>query len=303
MNQILATNEESGLQNDGMKPITRFFAIVAIVFALALAGVGIYRLCTRPTNKDFPKPIMSYEQNGSSINLKIGGEIGISKVIYAWGDGSETIVVADGRKDFNFDVEIPQGDSVLKTRVVDVQGNKTSFADVNVSFSSGKDGDKPKISIDSENGKLSIVAVDETEMDYLLYQWEGEEEVKVTANEEDKTTIKQIVNVEKGSKQLTITAVDKAGNRLVRKTKVVGSNGPTIKASIVDNNFVVKVTAETKLTDIQYTLNDETKKVENLPKDAKEFEFKVPLKEGSNYLKINAYEGSVMSEYKCKKTK
>ena len=46
------------------------------------------------------------------------------------------------------------------------------------------------------------------------------------------------------------------------------------------------------------TLNEKVNKVEGIPQDAKEFEFKVPLEDGVNYLKINAYENGLMTEYK-----
>ena len=304
MNQILVTNDEKGLGNSSLKPIVRFFAVVAIVFALVLIGEGAFNLYrSLGTNKDYAKPELKLEKNGSSMNVKVDGEIGINQVIYAWGSGDETVVNASGRKNLNCDIEIPQGDNTLKTKIVDVEGNKTKFEDVSVTFSENEDSKKPVISIEKVDGKLSVTALDETELDYFSYKWEDADEVKVTPSEEDKKMVKQILEVQKGTKQLTLVAVDKAGNKQTMNRKVIGSNGPTIKASIADNSFVVKVTAESAITEIQYTLNEETSKVENIPAGAKEFEFKVPLKEGANYLKINAYENGIMSEYKCKKTK
>ena len=50
-------------------------------------------------------------------------------------------------------------------------------------------------------------------------------------------------------------------------------------------------------------MNDEEHTVEGIPQGAKEYEFKVPLKDGvTNYLKIDAYENDLLTEYKCKKT-
>ena len=98
-------------------------------------------------------------------------------------------------------------------------------------------------------------------------------------------------------------AVDKAGNKQTVTKKIIGSNGPTISASLDGDNFVIKVTDEFGITKIEYTHNDEQKTVEGIPENAKEFEFRVPLKDGVNLLKINAYENGIMTEYKCKKTK
>ena len=162
---------------------------------------------------------------------------------------------------------------------------------------------KPVISIENENGKLTITAKDETELDYFSYQWEGSDEVRVYPTEEDKTMVKQELEVKQGSTKLALTAVDKSGNKETSSKKIIGSNGPTIKASISEGNFVVKVSDEFGITKIEYTHNQEEHTVEGIPQNAKEYEFKVPLKDGDNYLKINAYENGIMTEYKCKKTK
>ena len=173
----------------------------------------------------------------------------------------------------------------------------------NVIEDGNKDKSKPVISIENSNGKLLVTAKDETEIAYFSYQWEGSEEQKVSPSEEDKTTVKQEIEVQKGTQKLTLTAVDTAGNIETTTKKIIGSNGPEIKASLSDGNIVVKVTDEFGITKIEYTHNEEEHTVEGIPENAKEFEFKVPLKDGDNYLKINAYENSIMTEYKCKKTR
>lgn len=179
--------------------------------------------------------------------------------------------------------------------------NKTNTS--NQAEDGNKDKSKPVISIENANGKLLVTAKDETEISYLSYQWEGAEEKKFNPSEEDKTTVKQEIEVQKGTQKLTLTAVDAAGNIETTTKKIIGSNGPEIKASLSGGNIVVKVTDEFGITKIVYTHNEEEHTVEGIPANAKEFEFKVPLKDGDNYLKINAYENSIMTEYKCKKTR
>ena len=304
MNQILVTNDENMGTKNNINPIIRFFAVVAIVFALVLVGEGAFNLYNNHANKkEYAKPELAYEKNGSSINMKVNGEIGINKIIYSWGNGNETVRKAEGKKNINFDIEIPQGDNILKMKVIDVEGNTTKFQDISLSFTESDDTIKPVISIEKVDGKISATAMDEKELDYFSYQWEDSEEIKVTPSENDKKVITQLIDVEKGTKKLTLVAVDKSGNKQVLTRKVIGSNGPTISASIAEDNFVVKVVDEIEITKIEYTLNGETSQVENIPQGAKEFEFRVPLKEGANYLKINAYENGIMTEYKCKKTK
>lgn len=304
MNQILVTNDENSVSSMEMKPIVRFFAIVIIVVAIILSCIGGYNLYkSRKQNANYAKPALSMEKNGSAVNLNIKGEIGINKVEYYWNDGNPTILKANGKKDVNLEVEIPQGDNKLNVTVIDVEGNKTNFNQIGVSFTAADDTVKPEISIVDAAGKIRVTATDDTELVYLAYQWDGEEEVKIEATEETKTSITQDIDVQKGTKLITITAVDKTGNKATLTNNIVGSNGPQIKVSIVDQSFLVKVTDEFAITKIEYTLNEKPHTVEGIPSGAKEYEFKVPLEDGVNYLKINAYENNLMTEYKCKKTK
>lgn len=325
MNQILVTDVENKGQDGSMKPIIRFFCIVCIVFSLILIGEAGFNLYKSLSNKESStnnaqnsdsaytpaktnqdgdaKPELKMEKNGSSVNLIVNSQVGINKVIYKWNNGNETAVKADGKKDFDFDVEIPQGDNTLSVSMIDVNGNKTKFKDQKVSFTSADDTKKPVISIENRDGKLYVTAMDETELDYFSYQWEGQDEVVVTPTEEDNKVIKQELEVQQGTTRLTLVAVDKTGNKESTTKKIIGSNGPAIKASISEGNFVVNVTDEFGITKIVYTHNEEEVEVEDIPEGATEYEFRVPLKDGANYLKINAYENGIMTEYKCKKTK
>lgn len=309
MNQILMTNEENGSSPVEMKPIVRFFCIVCIVFALILVICGGFSLYNNLSKKnDFPKPVLTSEKEGSHLNVKLNGEIdgnkvGINKFVYSWNGGSETTLSGDGKSKVVFQIEMPQGDNKLSSYVIDVDGNKTKYEDIQVSFTAEEDTIKPVITLENIGGKLEVTATDERELDYLSYKWEDGEEVKVEASEEDKTTIKQVIDVEKGTKKITLIAKDKSGNEQTKTKTIIGSNGPTIKASLSNGNFVIKVTDELGITKIEYTHNEEKHTVEDLPEGATEFEFKVPLKEGENYLKIDAYENGIMTEYKCKKTK
>lgn len=304
MNQILVTEDEKGTSAVEIKPIVKFFAIVIIVFALILIFEGGYNLYTNSAkNNSYAKPSLDVIQNGSAINLEFKGEIGINKIEYSWNDGKTTIVKADGSKKVSFEIEIPQGNNALKVSVIDVEGNRTKFDDMNIAFPDGEDVVKPKISLVNAVGKISITATDETEISYLTYQWQDEEEVKVENKSDDNKSIVQEINVQKGTKILTVTASDKNGNKEKIVKKIVGSNGPEIKVSVADGNFIVKVTDEYAITKIEYTINGQVNNVQDIPESSKEYEFKVPLQDGVNFLKINAFENELMTEYKCKKTK
>lgn len=307
MNQILITKDEKGRSTLGLKPIIIFFAVALIIVGFIFLGQGAYKSYIKAQeSKDYPRPTLALEKNGSSLNMYFKGEIPINKIEYAWNDGSISLLEVSGKKEVKFDVEMPNGNNNLQVYVIDVNGNKTKF-EQKVSFTQAdnKDTEKPKITITKGEtaGKIKIKATDNKEIDYVSYKWEDEDEVVIKATEETKKEIVQEINVQKGTKKIVATVVDKTGNKKSLTMDIVGSNGPTVKVSIADNNFVIKVTSEASLTKITYTHNDEEKNVENIPEKSKEFEFKVPLKDGVNYLKINAYENDIMTEYKCKKTK
>lgn len=248
-------------------------------------------------------PELTSEKNGDNIKLSISSGVEIEKVLYSWNGEETQEYKADGKMEFSFELKIPQGDNKLNVSAVDVEGITTKFDEISVRSSGVKDTTKPKISVENAAAKLIITATDETELDYLSYQWEDGEEVKIKAAEETKQSIKQEINVEKGTKNLTIIAVDKSGNRETVKKKIVGSNGAEIKVTVSDGYFVVRVTDEYKITKIVYTLNEEEFTVEDLPENATEYEFRVKLIDGvTNYLKVNAYENDLMTEYKGKKT-
>ena len=239
------------------------------------------------------------------MNLKVAGEIGINKVEYSWNSGSKAVLKGEGKKNAIFEIEIPQGDNKLNVSVVDVEGNRTDFDKIDVSFAATGDTVKPKVSIvkSSTQGKITISATDETELDYIAYNWEGEEQVKVEPTDEDKKVITQDISIEEGTKKLTVIAYDKQGNKGEISKNIIGSNGPEIKVTVEDNNFIIKVTDKNKITKIEYTFNEELFTIDNIPENSKEYEFKLELKDGTNYLKVNAYENDLMTEYKCKKTK
>lgn len=304
MNQILVTDVENNSQTRDMKPVIRFFCIVGIIFSLVLIGEGGFNLYKKfnSSNDVSNASIVKMQKNGSNLNLLINGENGINKVIYSWNDGEQKAVSINGRKDANVEIPIPKGENKLLTSILYTDGKTTKYEGQTVS-ATARDTIKPALSIENTNGKLTVTAKDETELDYFSYQWEGSDEVLVYPTEENKTMIEQELEVKQGSTKLTLTAVDKAGNKETSSKKIIGSNGPTIKASISEGNFVVKVSDEFGITKIEYTHNQEEHTVEGIPQNAKEYEFKVPLKEGDNYLKINAYENGIMTEYKCKKTK
>lgn len=311
MNQILSTNEKNASSALGLKPILKFFAIIILIIAIIFVGQSGFKLYKSIKYKEeFPRAELQTEQYGSVLNLKITDSVVISRIEYAWNDGNITEVKGIGKTTTDIDIEVPQGENILKVSAVDVDGNKTKFEDFKVSYTEEdvvheRDRKAPEISIEkSSTAKKFIISVtDDKELDYISYNWENEEPTIVRATEETKLTINEEIAAQKGTKTINVKAVDKAGNENTKSRTIVGSEGPKISASIKNDSFAIKVTSENAVTRIVYTHNNVEHEVENIPEGSKEFEFRVPLQDGENLLKINAYEDEIMTEYKCKRTK
>lgn len=312
MNQILSTNDKSGNSILGLKPIIRFFAIIMIIIAFIFIGESGYEIySSTKQKKEFLRAELETEQFGSVLNLNISSKKMLSRIEYSWNDGNITEIKGIGKATLSVDIEVPPGENSLKVAAIDVEGNKTKFEKVNVSYTESdiiyeRDRTQPEISIEKSASakKFVIIVKDNKELDYISYYFDGEQPTVVNATEETKTEIREELPAQKGTKTINVKAVDKAGNESTDSKTIIGSEGPKITASIKDDNFVIKVTSENEIKRIVYLYNEtEEHEVENIPEHAKEFEFRVPLKDGENKLKINAYEEEIMTEYKCKKTK
>lgn len=311
MNQILSTNDKKGSSVLGLKPIIKFFAIILVVMAFVFAGQGGYKLYKSMKYKnEFPRAELKTEQFGDVLNLKFSDEKVLSKIEYSWNDGNVTEIKNIAKTNVDIDIAVPPGENILNVTAIDVEDNKTKFEKIKVSYTENdiiyeRDRKEPTISIEkSATAKKFIITVkDNKELDYISYNWEGEEPTVVKATEDTKLEIIEEIAAQKGTKTITVKAVDKAGNESTKSRTIIGSEGPKIKAGVKDDNIIVKVTSENEITRIVYTHNEVEHEVENIPQGSKEFEFSVQLQDGENKLKINAYEDEIMTEYKCKRTK
>ena len=82
MNQILVTDVENSSQERNMKPVIRFFCVVAIIFSLVLVGEGAFNLYKKfdSSNDEQNNSIVKMQQNGSNLNILISGEMELTKL-------------------------------------------------------------------------------------------------------------------------------------------------------------------------------------------------------------------------------
>ncbi len=112
---------------------------------------------------------------------------------------------------------------------------------------SGEDEEAPVIELMLSGDKVKIIATDETEMDYIEYRWNDEEETRVEADE-NSTEIETSVIIKQGVNVLNVVAVDKAGNTEEKTQAFQGKTIPEVKLYI-NNEERDKVVLEASCAD------------------------------------------------------
>ena len=127
MNQILYIGENKGNGPKAIKSIVKFFAIVIIVFGIILIGKGSYAIYKNiEINSGDNIPVVYMDRVNNTVVIKAEDNIEISKLIYSWNKGEETILLPNSKKVEEV-VLLPNENSVLNVTIVDTKGKETKF--------------------------------------------------------------------------------------------------------------------------------------------------------------------------------
>ena len=298
MNQILATKTDNKKRKKPRMPgksvssdiakVTKVFAIGLIIFGGCVIGTGSYALykeketTNKTTINEMSKPIISVEAiegDESTILLKTTSNIGIETVVYQWNDGKKTTLTGNGGKYLEQKVQIPSGSNVLNITVVDSQNQESTY--------SKKYELNSNIKLEAiGNGKIKIEYEGETEISYLTYRWDDQDENKIDINSK---TIDQEIDTLNGKHTLTIIVVDVNNHT---ETKVQQTNGvsiPTIDIRFNEDktSYIINVKDDVELKEVIITLDEDDSKKYGQKINGKEFQFEIALKEGSdNKMKV-----------------
>ena len=326
MNQILSfKNTENGRKI--LVHNTKYLCVFLIIFALILAGEGAWKLYTN-LNKQVAvdKPVITGNINYGKTLFNVKSEVGVKKIAYTWNNGEENVIEKSGETDFDFEVNNPIGVNELSIKAYGTDGGIVTYDTIKIVYDEPEDdgmgdpdevinpitdkqaaidNDKnaPTISLTAEPGKVVITASDDVMMSHVTYSWNGGEEVKITGLSADERTLSAKIDSLKGDNKLKIKAYDKAGNVKEIEKDVHGTDGPTIsvKKDVEKGQLIINVSDEFGITKIEYNFNNEEKTIDNI--EGNTYEFRLDLKDGENFIIINAYEGNVKKEYKGKTTK
>ena len=145
MNQILYVGENKGNGPIAIKSIVKFFAIIIIAFGIILIGKGSYAIYKNiEINSGDNIPVVYMNRVNNTVVIKAEDNIEISKLIYSWNKGEETILLPNSKKVEEV-VLLPNENSVLNVTIVDTKGKETKFMqEWNIE---GTDIRKPEIEI------------------------------------------------------------------------------------------------------------------------------------------------------------
>ena len=296
MNQILATSEATSKKKKSgpadIKTVIRVFAIVLIVFGVFMIGTGSYAIYKDNENKNSAptKPtITETQKDEKTVLISVAHDKEIDRIEYRWGEGEIQTVTGNGRRNIEIEVEIPGGTNTLNVRAIDIQGQEIS---TDIEYTA-----EDIIKLENVGKKMKITAESETEIAYMTYRWDDEEEQRIDINS---TTVEQEVDIPMGEHKLIVILVDVNNETITKEQVVKGVVKPVIEIEADEEreNYLVTITDETGLDEIEVTLRGETKTV-TVEDNATEVKYRFPLIENSdNLLEITAHNLEGISDTK-----
>lgn len=262
MNQILDYNPNGKSRNSGgSDKVVRVFAIVLILFAVALIGVVGYGMISNKqeinnANEKITYANISVEVEDVQATIKVSHDKAIKKLIYSWNTSSERTVKGT-EKYMEEVIDIPAGDNSLHIKVIDENGTETTY-DKEVSSEQGVDIINPIIELSvTDDKKLKISVTDETALDFLTYRWNEEEEETIFADEGSKEMSAEI-EILKGKNDLTVVAVDASSNTTTETKSFTGLTKPEITVTLSEDGSKIDIKAvhENGIESVSFNFNN-----------------------------------------------
>lgn len=288
MNQILMVEnkkkKKSGSGPADIKNVIIVFLISLIIFGVFYIGQGsyaIYKESKGRNNKNLP--VVNIERVNDKAIITVTSSNKIKYLKYSWNNAEETSIPVNANY-AEEEIILPIENSVLNVVVEDSLDRAVKFKK---QFDlEGVDITEPTIEVTKQNddGSIKISATDETEMSYITYKINDEEEIKIEKSATENRTINYIIKLPRGENRLVVTACDKSGNMGTYEKKIVVSTASTIDLKVENGKLIVTVKDQDGIKDIEVNLNG----VEYAAKDInlKEASFPLVLKEGVNTLSI-----------------
>lgn len=297
MNQILYMGGKKNSKGKGgpleLSTAGMLFAILIIIFGIILTGQGIFAMFSGSEGNEIESSIPSLliEQSGTTVTLNIKHDKAIDKIMYSWNGEPETVLQGRGRNIIEEDIIATVGINELNITIIDIFGKEATYSkDIEILSA---DAIPPEIELLVDGSKIKISVKDETELDYISYFWNYEDDTIINVREESPKLIEERIDILKGENTLNIVAVDKAGNMTEKQQKYIGSTKPVVEIVKDGNTAKVTVRHNQNIQKIEYNINGTLYSTDAANTGAslgvKEYIYNFPLQQGENSINVKAY--------------
>ena len=285
MNQILITDKNQAQKRvkkykeprNERESIVRTFAIIIIIFGLALLGNGSYSMAKEiQLNKNKVIPTVTTQKIGKAVKLSVETTKGVRTVSYSWNGGQASIISGSNRKLVEQTIAIPTGTvSKLNISVVDSDGIQTKY--VRNFMVDESDIIDPEIEFveDTTDASLIVRITDDVELSHVTYKYGDNGEETVYATEDSPAYIEIKIPIASGQQTLQIEAVDAANNVKTISQEIKGVKRPVVTLNITPDSadtLIIDVKSEENLQAIVFYINGQEYKTDpNTALNTKEF--------------------------------
>lgn len=287
MNQILMVEDKKKKRNSGpieIANIVKFFAIILIVFGVSFIGQGSYAIYKESKGKNTKElPMVNMERVNDTVIIKANSSYKIENLIYSWNEAEETKISVDNNY-IEEEVILPIENSILNVKIEEENGRTVKYKKEFII--EGLDITQPTIEITEEStaGNIKITATDETQMAYITYKVNDEEEIRIDKSETEDKVMNYILKLPRGENKVIITAADTSGNIGILEKTIIVSGKTSMNLKLENGKLIIIAEDPDGIRDIDINLNG----VSYTAKDINKKGVRIPLDivEGTNTVRI-----------------
>ena len=287
-------------KNKGNTVGKKAIAIILIIAAVVIAGIAIITLrknAEKSKNLAALKEkiqITIMEEENSTVALNISSINPVDKIVYSWNGKTDQEKQIDGkgrREISERGIEMPIGSNMIKVNVIDNQGN-TQTAEKTFESKTGKDINKPEITITNKGAIIEVVVKDDVGLKEATSQMGNDKKAIYPAKKDEPGEIKFQVTAKEGTETLQVVAVDLAGNVTKEEREIKGVARPEVKVEQTSDTtkLIIKVKHNVGIAKVEYALNGQgyIKTYEQNDPNNKDVELTQELAVGENTIKVKA---------------
>lgn len=287
-------------KNNGNTVVKKVIAIILIIVAVIAAGIAII---TIRKNSEKSKNLAALkekiqitimEEENSKVALNISSINPVDKIVYSWNGKTDQEKQIDGKGRQEISergIEMPIGSNMIKVSVIDDQGN-TQTAEKTFESKTGKDINKPEITITNKGAIIEVVVKDDVGLKEATSQMGNDKKAIYPAKKDEPGEIKFQVTAKEGTETLQVIAVDLAGNVTKEEREIKGVARPEVKVEQTSDTtkLIIKVKHNVGIAKVEYALNGQgyIKTYEQNDPNNKDVELTQELAVGENTIKVKA---------------